>query len=75
MIVTEDEARTKVCHRSLDSDGTGAACHGSECMAWVWALPVWMADDGSMYGQPIKGKSLTEITRGYCGLVYNLETN
>jgi hypothetical protein len=34
-----------------------------------------MADDGSMYSQPIKGKALTELTRGYCGLVYNLEEN
>lgn len=34
--MTEDEAKTKTCHRTIGTGVTGN-CAGSKCMAWAWS--------------------------------------
>ncbi len=64
--MTEDEAKTKICHRSIDGDGSPArvianemfakrfACVASSCMAWRWINPDSEAPDGycGLAGRP-----------------------
>lgn len=64
--MTEDEAKTKICHRSIDGDDSPApvignemfaknyACIGSACMAWRW-----IDDPEAMEDEPYEG---------FCGL-------
>jgi hypothetical protein len=59
--MTEDEARTKICHLSIiraNIGGTGK-CIGSLCMAWQWARGV---PDNRVAGEAFGGR---------CGLVGN----
>lgn len=61
--MTEDEAKTKTCHKTLAAivmphnsrvEFNPRPCIGSACMAWLWFL----------------GSSINErATGGYCGLV------
>jgi hypothetical protein len=69
--MTEDEAKTKTCHKTLAAVGMSpdgivhapAACIGSACMAWRWEN--WKYGH-TKYGKDWKseGGPLT----GYCGL-------
>ena len=38
MIVTEEFAKTKICHKTLGQPrGNTDTCMGRQCMAWQWA--------------------------------------
>lgn len=37
--MTEDEARRKLCHRTLGRTGGPMNCWGSDCVAWVETAP------------------------------------
>ena len=60
--MTEDEAKTKLCHQTIDGDGayvrevqnTYYACIASDCMAWRWINPDSKAPDGycGLAGRP-----------------------
>ena len=73
--MTEDEAKTKICHRSIDGDDSPApvignemfakkfACIGSACMAWRW----WSRS----YPYEPSTPAVLEARKndeGYCGL-------
>ena len=68
--MTEDEAKTKLCHQTIDGEGayivkihnTNYACIGSACMAWRWH-PNW----GESEKNTAEATELPPI-QGYCGL-------
>lgn len=76
--MTEDEAKTKICHRSIDGDDSPApvisnemfakkfACVGSACMAWRWEVTPKLYDD--MAYDPTNGIRLAGGPTGFCGL-------
>ena len=38
MIVTEEFAKTKICHKTIGQPrGNTYTCQGRQCMAWRWA--------------------------------------
>jgi hypothetical protein len=60
--MTEDEAKTKICHRSIDGDDSPApvianemfakrfACVASSCMAWRWEPQLYeVRESGQTY--------------------------
>lgn len=65
--MTEEEAKTKTCHKTLapvaSADGSApwhspANCIGSGCMAWRWHNP--RISNGELLWE--------KDTQGYCGL-------
>jgi hypothetical protein len=62
MIVTEEEAKTKICHRilklekhiNIDDTTGGGPCVASECMAWRWF------------------KDKEDIQKGFCGIAHHV---
>jgi len=75
--MTEDEAKTKICHRIIGSDGDltkDARCIGSNCMAWRVRFEVVQAksrrpliDAGWLYNGDLDVYTKTSED-GYCGL-------
>ena len=75
--MTEEEAKTKLCHRTLyaqltvkdhvpqPSEIRAAACVGSACMAWRWEAGTF-----DEYGKPSVKNAQGYIVKagGYCGL-------
>jgi hypothetical protein len=75
--MTEDEAKTKICHRSIDGADSPAtvisnemfaknfACVGSKCMAWVWVMESYVPKGGD----PLATRLPTRPSKnGFCGL-------
>ncbi len=73
MILTEQEAKQKLCHRTLANTGTyanaygacGGYCRASKCMAWRWARghsPKELAVRATYNPNPV------EEPEGWCGL-------
>ena len=72
--MTEDEAKTKICHQSIDGNDSPApvignemfakkfACVASSCMAWRWH-PNW----GESAENTAEVTELPPI-QGFCGL-------
>ena len=60
MMITEAEAKTKACCKTMPNKPDGrlvtAACLGSECMAWRWGSTM------EEYAKNLPGRP------GYCGL-------
>ncbi len=74
--MTEDEAKTKICHRSIDGDDSPAsvignemfakkfACVGSKCMAWRWVI----TPEQAKLNQHKNGDPSQHVATGFCGL-------
>jgi len=65
MLLTEEEAKTKVCHKTMaafnEVNGPGPwKCIASDCMAWCVAYDDWSENAAT--------KEKTFHLRGYCGL-------
>ncbi len=41
MLMTEEQAREKICHKFLTATGDGdfGRCLAADCMAWRWGMP------------------------------------
>ena len=77
--MTEDEAKTKICHRSIDGDDSPApvignemfakkfACIGSACMAWRWLHPAQPNRSATADAIPMVDHE-GNPARGFCGL-------
>lgn len=82
-MMTESEAKTKACHRTMFPANTGVTlratnCIASECMAWRWFDS--MSDDGTQcHAKPSRLAARVPQTepglglpldqrRGYCGI-------
>lgn len=82
--MTEDEAKTKICHRSIDGDDSPApvigndifakkfACVASACMAWRWGKTFHRNKESGVLleeSHHFRGDNRYElVTHGYCGL-------
>lgn len=61
MTLTEEQAKQKVCHKTLTAslmsvEMTGSPCLGSLCMAWRW------------HYSPEEARANKNEPLGYCGL-------
>lgn len=81
--MTEDEAKTKICHRSIDGDDSPApvignemfakkfACIGSACMAWRSDKDMFLTEKGNLIN-PEDGRRGdlrgVYVKQGFCGL-------
>lgn len=74
--MTEDEAKTKICYRSIDGDDSPApvignemfakkfACIGSACMAWRW---IRTPQEAEINRHGLSAPS-EHVDAGFCGL-------
>lgn len=77
--MTEEEAKTKICHRSIDGSDSPAtvisnemfarkfACVGSKCMAWQWIGDAKYSDIVKQFMAYDKSNTL-RAAHGFCGL-------
>ena len=74
MLVTVEEAKEKKCQETMrwndapygQSRFHSDYCHGSNCMAWRWAIENDLIDDNGKYRVvSLKNKSGERL--GYCG--------
>lgn len=56
MIFTEQDAKTKKCQETFNTNDTGDPCIASACMAWRWHLE----KTGDF-------ETMVRTDRGYCG--------
>jgi hypothetical protein len=73
--MTEDEAKTKWCHRTFIPvhGATGPLlsatyCAGSACMAWRWLFESQGKQNMDEDFLPRDGQFLKQSEHGYCGL-------
>lgn len=66
MLLTEEEAKEKWCHRYSDSDGF-RSCIGDSCMAWRWHSVILHHEE------PIQHVEVRKTGKGYCGLAGPIE--
>ena len=70
--MTEDEAKTKICHKILSVMPANAAireghwCIGSTCMAWRGSYTMMVHNIGADVGKP--PSTPVQVKDGYCGL-------
>lgn len=68
MQLTEEEARTKWCHRTGTFEAAGK-CIASDCMAWRWANKMLGHDPKHKGEEAAKRFTKENPLKGFCGLV------
>jgi hypothetical protein len=68
--MTEDEAKTKWCHKNIDPVRANRKCLGSDCMAWRWEM-AWESQSEEGVGGDVVlrlKRRKGEPKMGFCGL-------
>lgn len=74
MILTEEQAKDKLCYLSQGRENGRSHCRASGCMAWRWGTPSFsfrthetLMADGRIEKVKVAGFE-SKYTHGYCGM-------
>jgi len=65
--MTENEAKKRLCHRTIDAHRMEALCRASGCMAWRWVEDA--EHNAAADAEFRKTGERIHPDRGYCGLI------